>query len=92
MPRSHNRYPAEFRQQMVDLVRVAGGYEERRVPVSARDLAVIAGISYDKRRLSQNQPTSIKGDSKKIEELIKKFQAISQQHQEQIKAAVVSEQ
>jgi len=42
-----------------------------------------------------NRPTSIPGQlkgEKKIEALIKKFQEISRQNQEQLKASVVSEQ
>jgi hypothetical protein len=33
--------------------------EVRRKPVSARDLALISGIAYDKRALARNQPTEI---------------------------------
>lgn len=41
------------------LVKVGSDYEVKRVPVKAKDLAVIGGVAYDKRRLSLNKPTSI---------------------------------
>ncbi len=41
------------------LVKIKDGYEERRVPVGAKDALMIAAISYDKKRLSENLPTSI---------------------------------
>jgi hypothetical protein len=57
------------------LVKTKDGYEERRVPVGAKDALMIAAISYDKKRLSENLPTSItqsegsKGIQAKLEEL-----------------------
>jgi len=41
------------------LVKTKDGYEERRVPVGAKDALMISAISYDKKRLSENLPTSI---------------------------------
>jgi hypothetical protein len=41
------------------LVKTKEGYEERRVPVSAKDAMVMAAIAYDKLRLSENLPTTI---------------------------------
>ena len=41
----------------VQLVRTKNGVELHRVPVKAKDAAIIKGISDDKRRLSLNQPT-----------------------------------
>jgi hypothetical protein len=38
--------------------------EVKRKPVSARDLALISGITYDKRALARNEPTSITGSDK----------------------------
>jgi hypothetical protein len=38
--------------------------EVKRRPVSARDLAMINGIIYDKRALARNQPTEITGPDK----------------------------
>ena len=35
----------------------------QRVPVSARDCAIIAAVGFDKRQILRNQPTSITGDS-----------------------------
>ena len=79
----------------VRLIREGGGYVERRVPVSTRDAVLAGGLSQDKRRTQLNLPTSISGQSKgeeKIEALIKKFQAISQAHSDQLEKSVVSEQ
>jgi hypothetical protein len=49
------------------------------VPVKAKDAATIAGIQYDKRRLSLNLPTSIGGQSgsKQIEALADKFASLA---------------
>ncbi len=41
------------------LVKTKDGYEERRVPVGAKDALMIAAISYDKKRSSENLPTSV---------------------------------
>ena len=65
-----------------------------RAPVKAKDAVLIGAVAIDKRQLLLNKPTSISGSSgsKKIEGLIKYFQDISQRHQEQLTASVVSEQ
>ena len=46
----------------VKLVKTKDGYEERRVPVGAKDSVVVAGISYDKLRLSENKATTIQSN------------------------------
>ncbi len=51
------------------LVRTGEDYEARRVPMRGKDLAVVAAIGQDKRRLSLNLPTSIRGDQNKDEHL-----------------------
>jgi hypothetical protein len=72
------------------LVKTKDGYEERLVPVSAKDALMIAAISYDKKRLSENLPTSItqsegnKGIEAKLIELSRKL--------ERREVSVVSEQ
>ena len=72
------------------LVKVKDGYEERLVPVGAKDALMIAAISYDKKRLSENLPTSItqsegsKGIQAKLEELSRRL--------EQREVSVISEQ
>ena len=72
------------------LVKTKDGYEERRVPVGAKDATMIAAISYDKLRLSMNLPTSISqssgnsGIQAKLEELSRKL--------EQREVSVISEQ
>jgi hypothetical protein len=43
----------------IKLVKTKEGYEERRVPVGAKDATTIAAIAYDKLRLSENLPTAI---------------------------------
>ena len=64
----------------VQLVRTKDGVQEHRVPVKAKDVSIIKGIADDKRRLSLNQPTSIKGDTQSIEQLAEYFEKISQEH------------
>ena len=64
----------------VQIVRTKDGTEERRVPVKARDLSVIGGIAYDKRRLSLSLPTSIRADSASLEKLAERFEDIAAQH------------
>jgi hypothetical protein len=74
----------------VKLVKTKDGYEERRVPVGAKDSVMVAAISYDKLRLSENKATSITetsssgGIQAKLEELSKRL--------EEKNANVVSEQ
>lgn len=64
----------------VQLVRTKDGVQEHRVPVKAKDAAVIKGISDDKRRLSLKQPTLIRSDSRSMEELAEQFREIYKEH------------
>ena len=57
-----------------------------KVPVKARDLALVGGISFDKRRLILNQPTSDK--SANMDVLLKQFEQIARESRDRI----VSEQ
>ena len=67
------------------LVRGADGHEECRVPVSAKDAVVIAGISYDKLRLSLNLPTSIRAVSENdLNALGRKFEEIGKKYQHEV--------
>ena len=72
------------------LVKTKDGYEKHLVPVGAKDALIMAGISYDKKRLSENLPTSItqsdgnEGIQAKLEELSKRL--------ERREVSVVSEQ
>ena len=66
----------------VQLVRTKNGVELHRVPVKAKDAAVIRGISDDKRRLSLNQPTAITGKSTDMVALANEFRKLSQQWDE----------
>jgi len=61
----------------VQLVRTKNGVELHRVPVKAKDAAVIKGISDDKRRLSLNQPTSIQGKTTSIADLAREFNKLA---------------
>ena len=76
------------------LVKIKDGYEERRVPVGARDALMIAAISYDKKRLSENLPTSIsastgtQGVQARLEELADRTLELERLE----KAKLVSEQ
>jgi len=56
-----------------------------RVPIKAKDAAVISAVSYDKRRISLNLPTSISGNvgtTKQLESLAKQFVDIAQKFEE----------
>lgn len=64
-------------------VRLVGG-ERVRVPVSARDASIIGGISFDKRRLVLNQPTSISVKSDNLEELASQFRDLARRSQEKV--------
>ena len=67
------------------LLRGAEGHEERRVPVSAKDAVVIAGISYDKLRLSLNLPSTIRASSdNNLENLARKFEEIAKKYQHEV--------
>lgn len=50
-----------------------------RKPMSGRDMATIHGIMFDKRQISRNMPTSIRGGSvdEKLKELLMKFEHIA---------------
>ena len=61
----------------VQLVSTKNGVELHRVPVKAKDAAVIKGISDDKRRLTLNQPTAITGKSEDMNSLAAEFKALS---------------
>ena len=66
----------------VQLVRIKNGVELHRVPVKAKDAAVIRGISDDKRRLTLNQPTAITGKAENMNSLAQEFRKLSQQWEE----------
>ncbi len=51
-----------------------------RVPMGGRDLVIAGATVYDKQRLHRNEPTSIQGDSKSIEQLAEFFREISREH------------
>jgi hypothetical protein len=53
------------RLQNGDAVLIDG--EVKRKPVSARDLAMVAGIIYDKRALARNQPIAIPDPSNELD-------------------------
>ena len=44
-------------------VKIRADGTTQRVPVSAKDCAIIAAVGFDKRQILRNQPTSITGDS-----------------------------
>ena len=51
-----------------------------RVPMGGRDLVIAGATVYDKQRLHRNQPTSIKSESRSIEELQDYFEQMSRKH------------
>jgi hypothetical protein len=55
--------------------------ELTRIPVKARDLAVAGGVTFDKMRLLDHQPTSITATTD-VSALAAQFAALSQQWQE----------
>jgi hypothetical protein len=77
----------------VKLVKTKEGYEERRVPVSAKDAQMISAIAYDKLRLSLNLPTSIKQTSREggLKAALEMFEKISDEVRAR-EEKVVSEQ
>ena len=62
--------------------------EKVKVPVKARDLALVGGISFDKRRLILNQPTSISAKTGSMDALMDQFRKLAEANQ----AKIVSEQ
>jgi len=66
-------------------------YELKRQPMTGKDLAVVAGISYEKRQLHRNQPTAIRGDSSTVQALADEFRKLSADHKA-IQDSVVSVQ
>ena len=69
----------------VKLVKTKDGYTQQRVPISAKDATVVAGITYDKLRLSLNLPTSIRATSdNSLEALAKKFEKIGKKYQREV--------
>ncbi len=76
----------------VQLVRTKNGVELHKVPVKAKDAAVIRGISDDKRRLSLNQPTAITGNSTDMKTLANEFAKLSDEMSRERNRRVVSTQ
>jgi hypothetical protein len=69
----------------VKLVKTKDGYTQQRVPISAKDATVVAGITYDKLRLSLNLPTSIRATSdNSLEALAEKFKKIAKEYQREV--------
>ena len=69
----------------VKLVKTKDGYSQQRVPISAKDATVVAGITYDKLRLSLNLPTSIRSTpDNNLEALAKRFAKIAEEHRREV--------
>jgi len=63
-----------------DVIRNPKTGELVRVPVKARDLAIIGGVNFDKLRLAENQPTNIvqhENSEERIKRLMEQCKAIS---------------
>ena len=54
----------------------------KRIKMRGRDTATVGAIAYDKLRLSQNLPTSIKSESSTVEALAKQFAELSRTWEE----------
>ncbi len=68
-----------------DVIRDSRTGDLVRVPVKARDLAIIGGVNFDKLRLAENQPTNIvqhENSEDSIKRFTEKFQAIAEAHQQ----------
>ena len=68
----------------VRLVKTKSGYEQKRVPISAKDATMVAAISYDKLRLSLNLPTNITSSQKNLSELSQEFQEIAKNYRRDV--------
>jgi hypothetical protein len=68
------------------LVKTKDGYEERLVPVGAKDAIPIAAIAFDKLRLSENLPTSIRqsDSSKTIQAQLEELAGLINQREKKI--------
>ena len=62
--------------------------EITRIPVKARDLAIAGGVTFDKMRLLDHQPTRITA-THGVEALAKQFEQLSEQWQEKQTTVVV---
>jgi len=61
------------------------GYVEVRIPVRARDLAIVGSIAQDKARVQMGQPTSISSASTDaIKNLAAQFEQLSRAHSERV--------
>ena len=78
----------------IKLVKTKDGYEERRVPVGAKDSTMVAAISYDKLRLSENKATSIQSNESAggIQARLEEFARQVLEQRRQAEAKVVSDQ
>jgi hypothetical protein len=68
----------------VRLVKSKDGYEQRRVPISAKDATMVAAIAYDKLRLSLNLPTTISSSQKSLTELSEEFRNIAKNYRRDV--------
>ncbi len=75
-----------------DVIRDTKTGELVRVPVKARDLAIIGGVAFDKLRLAENQPTSIQGQPGDMKALANEFAKLSDEMNRHRNNRVVSTQ
>jgi hypothetical protein len=68
----------------VRLVKTRDGYEQRRVPISAKDAVMVSAIAYDKLRLSLNLPTTISSSQKSLTELSEEFRNIAKNYRRDV--------
>lgn len=70
------------------LVRTKDGIQMHKVPVKAKELAIIGGVSFDKRQIGLNQPTSIAGKDtgKNMVEFLEKLAVTFQEKQVRVVA------
>jgi len=67
-----------------DVIRDSKTGELVRVPIKGRDLAIIGGVSFDKLRLAENQPTNIiqhESSEESNKRLTERFEAIGAAYQ-----------
>ena len=84
----NSRHRARF-SKIVDM---AQAQTIKELPnATAQQASIISGVAFDKIRLIDNQPTSIRGDSATVQALVAEFDKLSQDHKN-IRDSVVAVQ
>ena len=77
----HGEKTNELRAKYVDVCELAIDHTKKTLPeATPAQSAVISGVFFDKVRLIDNQPTSIRGDSQTMLELADQFRKLSREY------------